>query len=315
MTFDDLTKSDINLIREVYQKNNSRKEIQTFLAKTFNVERRTIRRWAKKLGIGVLKENVINPAKILIYDIETPRLTAELWWSGKQFVNGNDIIDEPKIISISWKWYGEDIVHAAHWDIETQDDRRMMEEFLDHYNEADIIVGINNNRFDNRWINVRAVKHGLAVNTFPRSIDIQMQCKRYFRMPSYSLKYTCEFFDVPYKKLDHEGIIMWRKIQYGDLEERKEYMKKMIEYNVGDIMATEALFMRLLPVLNLQSHLGVAYGNQPYSCPMCGGVENIELFKTTITPAGTVQHIMVCGEEGHKYKISNRNYLNWLNNR
>ena len=315
MKFNDLSKSDIDYIQSKYKTSSSRKEAQSSLAKEFNVTKRTIRRWAKELEIGKPKERVDNPAKILIYDIETPRLRAELWWSGKQFVNGNDVIDEPKILSISWKWYGDDTIHAAHWDLDTQDDRMMMEEFMEHYNEADIIVGINNNRFDNRWVNLRAMKHNIPINTFARSVDIQMQCKRLFRMPSYSLKYSCEFFDVPYKKLEHEGIVMWRKIQYGTPEERMEYMRKMIEYNVGDILATEALFMRLLPVLNLQSHLGVVYGNEPYSCPLCGETENINLFRSTVTAAGTVQHIMQCGSDNHRYKISNRNYLNWLKNR
>jgi DNA polymerase elongation subunit (family B) len=312
MKFKDLLKSDREYIIAAYRRPTPRREVQTELAEHFGVHRRTIRKWAKRLQVGVKKENVTNPSRILIYDIETPRLRGELWWSGQQYVNGNDIVDEPKIISISWKWYGDDKVHAAHWDLASQDDKEMMKEFLEHYNEADVVVGINNDRFDNRWINVRAAKHKLDVNTFVRSIDIQKQCKRLFRLPSYSLKYLGQFFDVPMQKQNHEGLIMWRKIQYGNMEERKEYMKKMIDYNVGDILATEALFMRLLPVLNLHSHLGVMYGNEPYSCPLCGETEDISLVKTTTTRAGTVQHVMQCNKDGVKYKLNNRQYLNWL---
>ena len=120
------------------------------------------------------------------------------------------------------------------------------------------------------------------MNTFVRSVDIQKQAKRLLRLPSYSLKYLCQYFEIPQQKLTHEGLVMWRKIQYGTMEERKEYMKKMIDYNVGDILATEGLFMRLLPMLNLHSHLGVMYGNEQYSCPLCGETEDIELAPSTL---------------------------------
>jgi len=313
MKFKDLTTRDIEHIRSLYRTGLSRAEVQEELSGHFAVHTRTIRKWTKRLEIGVLKKNVTNPARILIYDIETPRLRAELWWSGQQWVNGNDIIDEPKIISISWKWFGDDTIHAAHWDLKTQCDKEMMVEFLEHYNAADVVVGINNDKFDNRWINVRAAKHRLEVNTFVRSIDIQKQCKRLFRLPSYSLKYLGAFFDIPMQKENHEGIIMWREIQFGKMKKRIEYMAKMIKYNVGDIMATEGLFLRLMPQLNLHSHLAVIHGGVKHSCPLCGSTEEIEHVKTTATLAGTIQHVMRCTKDGVKFKMNNRNYLNWLN--
>lgn len=311
MKFKDLTKSDIEYLRARYRSGLPRRVVQSELADAYGVHRRTIRKWAKRLEVGVQVQNVTNP-RILIYDIETPRLLAELWWSGKQYVNGRDIHGEPRIISISWKWVGEDKVHAANWDLVKQTDRAMMEQFMEEYNSADIVVGVNNNNFDNRWINARAMKHKLPLNTFVRSVDLQKQVKKLCRLPSYALAYLCEFFDLPTQKLGHEGITMWRKIQYGDMTERGEYITKMIEYNVGDILATEALFLFLLPYLNLQAHLGTMEGNPAYSCPMCGETEEIELFKTTSTSAGTIQHVMRCKKDGHIYKISNANYVKWF---
>lgn len=312
MRFEELTQIEIAYIQKVYEEAESRKKAQASISDKFNVSERTVRRWAKRLNIGTGKPP--SERKILIYDIETPRLKGEIWWSGKQWVSGLDIHDEPKIISISWKWVGEDGVYSDHWNIETQDDKEMLQRFLKDYNEADLVVGVNNNRFDNRWINARALKHGLDVNTFVRSLDIQKEAKRLLRLPSYALAYLAEYFNVPIKKMKTEGIIMWRKIQYSeDLQERKEWMQKMIEYNIHDILATEGVYLRMLPVLDHIAHLGVAYGNGKYSCPHCGETDNIELFKTTFTKAGTVQHIMKCNEDGTKYKISNREYLNWIN--
>lgn len=312
MSFEELTTEDKRTIRKVYLTADSRKIAQEELAKVFSVTERTIRNWAKEMEVGVLEKNKTNPRSILIYDIETPRLAAELWWSGKQFVNGLDITDEPRIISIAWKWVGEDKVYSSHWDLETQDDSEMVKGFLEEYNKADLVVGINNNRFDNRWINARAIKHGFTVNNFVKSLDVQKEAKRLLRLPSYSLKYLAQYLDVPVKKQEHEGIIMWKKIQYGTMPERIEYMRKMLDYNTHDILATEGVYLRLLPIIDNVAHLGINYGNGKYSCPHCGEVHGIELFKTTVTKAGTVQHIMQCLNDGTKYKVSNREYLNWL---
>ena len=314
MKFKNLKNEDIKLIKLMYSSNSKRSEVQEELSNLFNVSERTVRKWAENLGIGVMAKNVVNPAKILIYDIETPRLKFWGWWSGNRYVNGNDLVgDSPAIISISWKWLGEDKVHAAHWDLETQCDKGMMEEFLPHYNEADVVVGINNDKFDNRWINARAIFHRLDVNHFVRSIDVQKQAKRLLRLPSYSLKFLGRFFKLPAQKLNHEGLIMWEMIQEGTMEERVEYMGKMIKYNVGDIIATEAVYIRMMPMLNPVAHLGVQYGQPKSSCPHCGQIDTVAHHKNTITAAGTVQHIMKCTADGQKFKINNSEYIKWFN--
>lgn len=308
--FKDLTEEDRDYIRELYSSENiSRKEAQEQLSQKFGVTERSIRTWAKEMQIGLMAKNITNPSKILIYDIETPRLRADVWWSGKQFVNGNDIIDEPKIITVAWKWLGENKVHTTTWD-KDHDDKKLMELFLEEYNKADLIVGVNNNNFDNRWINARAMKHGLYVNMFVKSLDLQKQMKRIARLPSYALKYLCKFFDVT-MKLGHEGILMWNMVQYGTPAEQKEYLKKMEVYNIGDIISTEEVYLKMIPYLRHTTHLGVALGNKKYSCPTCGEVDNLIYLGDTITAAGTIQRLMQCGNDKSQYKISNREYLKW----
>ena len=85
---------------------------------------------------------------------------------------------EPKIISISWKWVGDDKIHSLTWD-EEQCDFKMVQSFLKEYNSASMVVGQNNNNFDNKWINTRAAKHSLEVNRFIKSLDIYKMSKRY----------------------------------------------------------------------------------------------------------------------------------------
>lgn len=307
--FKTLSEEDIDLINQTYKKSKSRKEAQKSLSKTFSVSERTIRRWANKIMVGVLPKNRVNPSKILIYDIETSRAEFKLFWTGKQYVPYSAMKKEPKIISISWKWLGEDKVNSLSWD-KNQCDKEMLECFLKEYNSSDMVIGQNNDRFDNRWLNARASKFDLDINTLVTSFDIMKQNKSLFRLPSYSMKFMCEYYGVP-QKLEHEGMKMWDKIEDGTLEEQKEYIQKMIDYNVGDIISTEALYYRLRKYYGHKMHFGVSNGEPKWTSPDNGSY-NVKLYKTKFTAAGTVQRIMLSNDTGVKYKISNKSYMDFI---
>lgn len=309
MIFKELSQEDKDIIIKEYKDCESREEAQEKLAKYFNVTERTIRKWANKLEIGLMTKNIVSLNKILIYDIETTRVKAWVWWSGKQFVSGDSLIDEPKIITIAYKWLGEDDITVLTWD-EKSSDKQLLEKFLKVYNSADMVIGQNNDRFDNRWVNARAMKYGLDVNTFVRSFDIMRETKRLFRLPSYSMKYITNYLGIQ-TKLEHEGIKMWEKIQTGTPEEQKEYLQKMVEYNRQDIVATEDMYLTLRKYMGHKTHFGVLNGQERFTCPNCGG-KNVSLDKTTVTPAGTVQRIMKCNDDGVVYKISNKQYMDYL---
>ena len=311
MRYRDLTKKDKNYIKKKYESGSPRHEIQLELCEKFNVSPRTIRRWAKRLELGLMKSSIVNPDNILIYDIETSKAKAEVWWTGKQYVRANQIVEEPKVITICYKWLGENQVHALTWD-ENQSDEKMLKEFLKVYNQADMIIGQNNNNFDNRWINARAAKYNLFVNMHVKSFDIMKQTKKHFRLLGYGMGYITKFLKVP-TKLEHEGAIMWEMVQNGTKAQQKEYLKKMVDYNRQDIIATEAMYLRLRKYMGHKMHFGTLTGKEKYTCPSCGG-SNVELFKSTTTAAGTPRHIMRCKDDDVQYVISNRDYLKFLEN-
>lgn len=249
--------------------------------------------------------------RILIYDIETARMQANVWWSGQQYINGNSITSEPRIITIAYKWLGEDEVHYLKWN-KKQNDKKLLKEFLKEYNQADLVIGFNNDKFDNRYINTRALRHDLEVNTHVKSLDLMKEAKRLFRLPSYSMNYIARYLGLE-TKLQHSGLSMWEAIQYGSKKEAKEAMKLMIEYNVQDIIVTEQVYLSMRKYLKHPIHAGVTLGSERTTCPICGS-EDIELFKTTTSASGTITRIMKCKEDGHLFKLSNSQYLKWNNN-
>lgn len=308
MKFKDLTESDVDLIKQIYKKIDSREECYSIISKKYNVGKRTVRNWAVKLDIGGARYNENLPFKILIYDIETSRGVFKAFWTGKQYLGYKSMVKEPKIISISWKWLGEDKIHHLTWD-KDQSDRDMVKEFLVHYNSADMLIGQNNDNFDNRWVQARAMKYGFDFNTYLRSFDIMKQNKKLFRVVSYSMDYTAKFLNVTFKQ-SHEGIKMWDMIEDGTPEEQKEYLQKMVDYNVGDIVTTEEIYLKNRKYYGHKTHFGVLNGEEKYTCPNCGS-SNIELYKTTVTPAGTIQRVMKCNCEV-KYRLNNKQYMNFL---
>lgn len=310
--FNILSQTEKDLIVRTYDKTSnpkedySREQAQIDLADRFGVDPRTIRNWAKKLNVGTMN---FSPSKVMIYDIETCRVRAWLWWSGKQYIHSSQLIDEPAIITVSWKWLGDDKVHHLTWD-KNHSDKKLMEEFLKEYNKADMVIGYNNDNFDNRWINARAMKYNLDVNTFVRSFDIMKEEKRVFRTAGYSMDYMTKYSNVVHKQ-GHEGKIMWEMIQTGTPEQQEEYLEKMVQYNIGDIVATEELYFRLRKYFGHKIHFGVLHGGEKFSCPDTGSL-NVEWYKTTATPAGTVQVIMRNKDTKALYKITNKQYMAFL---
>jgi len=307
-----LTLEDKNHITKTYRdaKDNDlpMADVQKRLAKRFGVTRRTIRNWAKYLGLNLNAESITNPFKVLVYDIETSRAPAMVFQTGKAYINHTQLRDEFKIISISYKWLGEDKIHALEWD-KNHSDENLMREFLPIYNQADMVIGYNNDKYDNKWINTRAAKYRLRVNTNIKSFDLYKQMKKLMYLPSYSMAYVAKYFGVTLKQ-HHEGIRMWDMIQFGTKEQQKEYLAKMILYNVGDIVTTEEIYLEMRQYMGHKTHLGVILGKDKYSCPHCGGT-NIEEFNGnfTVTPAGTIQRHMVCKDDDVQFKMANTTFL------
>ena len=257
----------------------------------------------------LVQEAIEKHSRVMIYDIETSRVSAKIWSTGKQYVNHTSLTSHTKIISIAWKWLGDDDVHWVKWD-KKHCDKKLMKEFLKEYNKADMVIGQNNNSFDNKLVATRAAYHRLFVNKFIKSFDIYRQAKSVFRLASYSMAYMAKYFGLTLKQ-SHEGIHMWDMIENGTKEEQKEYLKKMIDYNVGDIITTEELYLTLLPYLKPVMSTAVQLGNPSWACPVSGST-NVKLYRTTWTAAGTIQRIMYCKESNIQYKISNSNYNKFL---
>jgi uncharacterized protein YprB with RNaseH-like and TPR domain len=243
--------------------------------------------------------------KRLFFDIETSPNVVYSWRIGYNLnITPDNIIDERKIICISYKWENEDKIHTLTWD-NNQCDKQMLIDFVKIANQSDEMIAHNGDRFDIKWIRTRCIFHRIPMFPNYRTLDTLKKAKSGFNFNSNKLDYIAKFLGAG-AKVKHSGFDMWKGVMAGN----KEAMKEMTHYCEGDIIVLEDVFQTMQNYIKQNVHVGVLNNNLRYSCPVCGS-ENTELLKNNVTALGTIKRLMQC-ECGHAHEISNSSYMNYL---
>lgn len=250
--------------------------------------------------------NMANPVKRLFFDIETSPMILYSWRTGyKLNIPTDNIIEDWKIICISYKWEHENKVRNLTWD-KKQCDKQMLIDFVKIMNKADECVAHNGDRFDIKKIRTRCIYHRIPMFPKYRTLDTLKKAKSGFNFNSNRLDYIAKFLGVG-AKLEHEGFSMWVKCLQGD----KKALKEMVKYCDMDIIVLEDVFLTLQNYILNNTHTGVLDGRFKASCPNCGS-EDIFLLKNSVTAKGTVKRLIECNSCGYDYEISNRAWRNFL---
>ena len=212
-----------------------------------------------------------------------------------------DIIQERAIITIAYKWEGEEDVTVLSWDKGC--DKKIIEDFVKVMSEADEMVGHNLDRYDTKFIMGRALKHGIPALPKYQSTDTLKLVKKHFMLNSNKLDYIAQYLGIG-SKTKHRGLEMWDDII---LRNDSKALEEMIEYNVQDVFLTEQVYHKLmeysLPKVN---HASKQTGDK-HTCPQCGS-DHAELHKTYISGTGTKTRLMNCLNCSTNFTINNTNY-------
>ena len=247
------------------------------------------------------------PIKRLFFDIETSPLIAYTWRIGYNInINYENVIEDFKVICISYKWENESKVKSLWWD-NNLDDKQMLIDFIKIANTADEIVAHNGDRFDIKKVRTRCIYHRIPMFPKYRTLDTLKKAKGGFVFPDNKLNTIAKYLGVG-AKLEHEGFPMWVKCMQGD----KKALKEMIEYCEMDIIVLEDVYLTMQNYIKPNTHAGVVNGNLKYSCPNCGNEHNLTLLKNDVTEKGTISRVMECDSCGQNYNISNSSYKNYL---
>lgn len=260
------------------------------------------------------------PYKLLVYDVETALLLAWLFALGEQRVNHSQLLESSdmfQILTISYKWYGEKEVHVLEGET-------ALEDFDKIARTADVIIGKNNFRFDDKRINTDRMLKGLPPfpNWAARSDDLESQLRKYFAFPSYSLdaiskhlgfggKEKMEFNDwvsiakyqllekfkltLASRRVNSKYLIdasysfcmtMFHESSSIVTAKGKTALKKMGHYNGKDVLDTEAILKRILPYIQIKHNAGNEVKGV-LACKLCG---SHEVTPTQIITAGTTKY-------------------------
>lgn len=203
-------------------------------------------------------------AKIVYWDIETSPNIVYTWGAGWD-ENVIEVIQPWYMISFAYRWEGERTTKCVVLTPEEAvacDDSRIVEELRDVLDEADIAVAHNGDRFDVKKFNARLIKNGLTPPQPYRTIDTLKVARSQFKFNSNRLDALGEYLEVG-RKVKHQGFALWKQCMEGD----EAALKKMAQYNKGDITLLRDVYLKLRPFM--PNHPNLAVYGKPASCPSC----------------------------------------------
>jgi DNA polymerase elongation subunit (family B) len=244
--------------------------------------------------------------KKLFFDIETSPNVGFFWSSGyKKNISPESIIKERAIICICYKWINENKVYSLHWD-ENQDDKKLLEQFIEVANEADELIGHNSDKFDLPWIRTRCLYHKIPVFPVYTTLDTLNYARSKFKFNSNKLDYIAKFLNVGQKI--STGYDLWEKVI---LNKDKEALHHMIEYCKNDVVILEKVYNRMITYIPVKTHHGVIAGEEKYSCPNCTS-NSMKYTKTRYTALGNPRIQLQCNQCYTYHTISKTLYNNML---
>lgn len=187
----------------------------------------------------------VKKPRILFYDIETRPLMAWVWGSGKQFVSHKNFVkghDRYDIICIGYAWSDTGESGILDWGFHSQESGPMIEEFTKMCDEADMVIGKNNKRFDDKHVNTLRMLKGLdgRPDLMTKVDDLETQMRKHFYLPSYSLDYFSNLLGFGGK--DSVAFTDWINIVMKDKEKGLDSYKKMLDYCEKDVKDTMELW-------------------------------------------------------------------------
>jgi len=208
-------------------------------------------------------------AKILLFDIETAPNLAYVW--GKYEQNVIDYQHEWYMLTFAYKWYGEKKVHGRAlpdyrgYKKGSMDDKKLVSELRDLFDEADIIVGHNGDQFDIKKSNARFLVHGLPPPSPYKTVDTKKVAKKYFNFNSNKLDDLGQHLGLG-RKEKHEGFELWLGCMRGD----PKSWAHMLKYNKQDVNLLESVYETMKPWMTNHPNLAAIAGKE-CACPNCEG--------------------------------------------
>ena len=209
--------------------------------------------------------------KILFYDIETAPNLSYVWGHYEQ-----NVIDHKRewyMLCISWRWEHEKVAHSvgltdfpADYKADPENDLNVVKLLWDLFNEADIVIAHNGDKFDMRKANARFLAHGLGPAKPVKQIDTLKVARKYFAFNSNKLDDLGKHLNVG-QKVSTNGFATWAGCMRGDTR----CWTLMLKYAKQDVELLRKVYLKLRPWMTNHPNLNILSGAN--GCPTCGALD------------------------------------------
>lgn len=215
--------------------------------------------------------------RILIYDIESSPLITYNWtrWSDHGVI---DVKQEWFLLCVTWKWLGESGVNycglnsfKSAFKNDPTDDIRLAQKIHALFEEADVTIAHNNDKFDKRKSNARFLLNGLSPPSPYKTIDTLKVARRHFALSSNSLNELTKMLGFG-EKAKHPGFSMWR----GCMQGCEKSWAQMERYAKKDVVLLEKIYKKLLPWIDNHPNYGLYSNTDEPTCTNCGSLKLIK---------------------------------------
>jgi len=209
--------------------------------------------------------------RLLFFDIETSPLQVYAWGLYDQNISTKAIIKDWYVLTWSAKWFGEDTMYRGKLTPQeaiNADDKRIVEDLWYLLDEATIVCGHNSVKFDHKKMNTRFLMHGFPPPSPYHKIDTLKIARANFAITSNKLEYLNEVLDIS-RKIENEGLQLWIDCMNGS----QKALDTMSNYNDGDVVGLEELYMKLRPWIKGHPNLT----EDKDTCPTCSSTNIVDI--------------------------------------
>lgn len=242
---------------------------------------------------------------VLIYDIETTTIKADIFRLGEQRVTHKDLCKAhniTEIICITYIFNDGKPAKALHWGYGPETCAEMVDKFDKIIKEAQdnnyLIIGKNNKRFDDKHINTQRWLNGHdpLPDWTKYTDDLEKQIRKHFNLPSFALDYISELRGLggkmPMEKSDWVNIVNYKLLmrlehalgyQINDAASEVLFksdratvvnmgilcFEKMIEYGCTDAQQTLDLVLDVMPYCEFKDNSVKYKGQMVCKVPTC----------------------------------------------
>lgn len=220
-------------------------------------------------SVDFIDESIVPDIRIGVCDIEMLPGKFYAWGQYDQYLSNTQMITDTCLLSWAGKYLNSSKIYS---DILTpeesldRDPKRIAQSAYNFISSCHIVIGHNWQGYDGKHLNTYFLEYAQPVKYL--TIDTLQVARQNFKFTSNKLVEINKRLGIR-NKIENDGFPLWIACSNGD----QKALNTMLEYNIGDIVATETLYYKIRGFIPNHPNLARYNNITTKQCPNCLGVE------------------------------------------